>query len=52
LITLYVTPVVYTYLAGVSVKIDRWLARTAEDSETEHLEPPQHAPELAGVGDD
>ncbi|HKN67057.1 MAG TPA: efflux RND transporter permease subunit [Gemmatimonadaceae bacterium] len=51
LITLYVTPVVYTYLSGVSVRIDRWLARTAEDTETEHLEP-QRAPELAGVGDD
>ena len=51
LITLYVTPVVYTYLSGVSVRIDRWLARTAEDTETEHLEP-QRAPELAGAGDD
>jgi HAE1 family hydrophobic/amphiphilic exporter-1 len=52
LITLYVTPVVYTYLAGVSLRIDRWLARTAEETETERLEPPQRAPELAGVGDD
>jgi HAE1 family hydrophobic/amphiphilic exporter-1 len=52
LITLYVTPVVYTYLSGVSVKIDRWLARTADEPETERLEPPHRTPELAGVGDD
>jgi HAE1 family hydrophobic/amphiphilic exporter-1 len=51
LITLYVTPVVYTYLSGVSLKMDRWLARTAEE-EPEHVEPPRRAPELAGVGDD
>jgi hypothetical protein len=49
LITLYVTPVVYTYLSSVSVRIDRWLARTAEDEEQpERLERPQ----LVGVGDD
>jgi HAE1 family hydrophobic/amphiphilic exporter-1 len=50
LITLYVTPVVYTYLAAVSDRIDRWLARTAEEEEEEpeHLERPQ----LVGVGDD
>src|SRR5690348_4826501 len=49
LITLYVTPVVYTYLAGVSDRIDRWLARTAEE-EPEHVE--RERPQLVGVGDD
>ena len=49
LITLYVTPVVYTYLAGISVKIDRWLARTVEE-EPEHIE--RERPQLVGVGDD
>jgi HAE1 family hydrophobic/amphiphilic exporter-1 len=48
LITLYVTPVVYTYLAGVSDHIDRWLARTAEEEQPERIERPQ----LVGVGDD
>jgi len=48
LITLYVTPVVYTYLSTVSVRMDRWLARSAEDEHTERLERPQ----LVGVGDD
>jgi HAE1 family hydrophobic/amphiphilic exporter-1 len=49
LITLYVTPVVYTYLAAVSDRIDRWLARTAqEEPQPEHVERPQ----LVGVGDD
>ena len=47
LITLYVTPVVYTYLAAVSDRIDRWLARTAEEV-PERVERPQ----LVGVGDD
>ena len=50
LITLYVTPVVYTYLAAISVKIDRWLARTAEDTEPEHVE--RERPQLVGAGDD
>ena len=49
LITLYVTPVVYTYLAAVSDRIDRWLAKTAED-EPEHVE--RERPQLVGVGDD
>jgi hydrophobic/amphiphilic exporter-1 (mainly G- bacteria), HAE1 family len=48
LITLYVTPVVYTYLAAVSDRIDRWLARTAEEEAPERIERPQ----LVGVGDD
>ena len=50
LITLYVTPVVYTYLAAVSDRIDRWLARTAEDTEVEHVE--RERPQLVVVGDD
>jgi len=50
LITLYVTPVVYTYLASISLKIDRWLARTTEDTESEHVE--RERPQLVGVGDD
>jgi HAE1 family hydrophobic/amphiphilic exporter-1 len=33
LITLFVTPVVYTYLSGASDRIDRWLARSAEPPE-------------------
>jgi hypothetical protein len=40
--------VVYTYLAAVSDRIDRWLARTAEDEAPERVERPQ----LVGVGDD
>jgi len=39
---------VYTYLSTVSVRMDRWLARSAEDEHTERLERPQ----LVGVGDD
>src|SRR5690242_12043423 len=49
LITLYVTPVVYTYLAGISDRIDRWLERTVEE-EPEHVE--RERPQLVGVGDD
>ncbi len=49
LITLYVTPVVYTYLAGVSDRIDRWLASSVEE-EPEHIE--RERPQLVGVGDD
>ena len=49
LITLYVTPVVYTYLAGVSDRIDRWLESTVEE-EPEHVE--RERPQLVGVGDD
>ena len=50
LITLYVTPVVYTYLAGVSVKIDRWLARSVEEEPLEEVK--RERPQLVGVGDD
>src|SRR6476646_5959001 len=50
LITLYVTPVVYTYLAGVSDRIDRWLARSVEDEPIEHVD--RERPQLVGVGDD
>ena len=41
LITLFVTPVVYTYLSGVSDRIDRWMARSAEAEprEVEEREP-------------
>jgi HAE1 family hydrophobic/amphiphilic exporter-1 len=49
LITLYVTPVVYTYLAAVSDRIDRWLARSVEE-EPERIE--RERPQLVGVGDD
>jgi HAE1 family hydrophobic/amphiphilic exporter-1 len=49
LITLYVTPVVYTYLAAVSDRIDRWLASSVEE-EPEHIE--RERPQLVGVGDD
>jgi len=50
LITLYVTPVVYTYLAAVSVKIDRWLARSVEEAPVEEVK--RERPQLVGVGDD
>jgi HAE1 family hydrophobic/amphiphilic exporter-1 len=49
LITLYVTPVVYTYLAGVSKRIDRRLKNTEETEETGHEYPPVELPELAGT---
>ena len=46
LITLYVTPVVYTYLAGASHRIDRWLKRA---DEPEALEVPEAEPELVAI---
>jgi hydrophobic/amphiphilic exporter-1 (mainly G- bacteria), HAE1 family len=54
LITLFVTPVVYTYLAGVSKRIDRRLKNT-EDEGAEETQPgheeyrPVELPELAGT---
>ena len=45
LITLFVTPVVYTYMSGVSDRIDRWLARSAE-AEPREVEVEEPEPEL------
>ena len=47
LITLFVTPVVYTYLSGVSDRIDRWLARSAQAEPREvEVEEPELEPVL------
>ena len=46
LITLYVTPVVYTYLAGVSDRIDRWLKR---GEEAEPVPQPERERELVAI---
>jgi hypothetical protein len=40
---------VYTYLATVSDRIDRWLVSSVEE-EPEHIE--RERPQLVGVGDD
>jgi HAE1 family hydrophobic/amphiphilic exporter-1 len=49
LITLFVTPVVYTYLAAPSDRIERWMARRAEsDERIDRVKEPR----LVGVGDD
>jgi hypothetical protein len=43
LITLYVTPVVYTYMDGVSSRFDRWMASTSEPKHGAADLRPEHA---------